>query len=86
MTFPIFRATEDCFKNKCPEDLLDDLFVSTLVADPLLFITSLVLGILGLTGVIGMPPAAAYALIGVTIGITLLYIGKCYFPTNTDPN
>lgn len=74
MTSPIFRATEDCWQIKCSEELRDDLFIATLIADPLLFITSLVLSILALTGVIGIPPAAAYGLMSLSSGIVLLYI------------
>ncbi len=90
MAFPIFRFTEESLKHKCSEELLDDLFVSTLAFDPLVFITSLVLGILGLTSVIGMPAAAAYALVGVSTGIALIYIGAllktCYFDKASNPS
>ena len=43
------------------------------LSEAFVFITSLVIGILGLTGVIHMPPAAAYALIGVSGAIGLSY-------------
>lgn len=48
--------------------------IGVLALDTLLSITSLIVGILGVTAVIAMPPAAAYSLIGISAGITLLYI------------
>ena len=43
------------------------------LSETIVFITSLVIGILGLVGVIHMPPAAAYALISVSGAIGLSY-------------
>ena len=42
--------------------------------DALSSITCLVIGILGATSIIIMPPSAAYALIGISGGITALWI------------
>lgn len=85
MTFPIFRFIEINLPQKGSEEVRDDLFVSTLVVDLVLFITTLVLSILGVFSVIGMPPAASYSLIGVNAGIVLLYIALiirlCYCST-----
>ena len=90
MAFPILRFTEDYLKQSYSTDHVDDAIDLTLLTDPLFFITSLVLGILGLTGMIAMPAAAGYALIGVSSGIALLYIGAilkiCYFDSKSSSN
>ncbi len=45
--------------------------------DVLISITTFVVGILGATAVSAMPAAAAYGLIGISVGITLLYLATC---------
>jgi hypothetical protein len=44
------------------------------LVDALIFITTLVVGILGLTGVINMPPAAGFTLIGISAAYIPLWI------------
>ena len=52
---------------ECQPDCIDaaDLCYPSLGLDLAIVITSIVLAVLGLNGVIGFPPAACYALIGV---------------------
>lgn len=47
---------------------------STLALDTVGSITCLVVGILGLTGVLALSPALSYSLIGISAGITALYL------------
>lgn len=73
MATPLLGLTNCCFGT------LDTLETEKLVAasatiDTLVSLTALVLGILGLTAVITMPAAASYALIGISAGITVLWI------------
>lgn len=49
------------------------------IADALISLTALVVGILGVLSVIGMPPAAAYTLIGVSGLITLPWLATAIF-------
>lgn len=57
-----------------PEATATKLIVGLVVADTVVSLTSLIVGILGALSVIGMPPAAAYALIGVSCLITLPWL------------
>lgn len=59
---------------KMPEATATKLFIGLVVADTVFSLTSLIVGILGALSVIGMPPAAAYALIGVSALITLPWL------------
>jgi hypothetical protein len=95
MATPILYFTSDCCDKlsnsssnkgvKRPSTFKDVLLVTSLTADALISITCVVLGILGLLSVIAMPAAAAYTLIGVSGGITLLWLAltasfaKCAF-------
>jgi hypothetical protein len=54
-------------------------------ADPIIFVTSLVIGLLGLLSVIhGMPPAASYALIGYAGFISLTWIVNIAWPKSRE--
>lgn len=74
MTFPIFRSLENAHINQCSEENRDIVFFTTLALDPLILITSLIVEILGMTGIINMPCAASYALIGVSTIVVLSYV------------
>lgn len=72
MTTPILYFTDCCGRG---ENNCEDKFVNASVAtDTFVSLTALVLGILGLTAVIAMPAAASYALIGISAGITTLWL------------
>jgi hypothetical protein len=59
----------------CGKPAEEDVFCQGRCAvDTLIFITALVVGILGLTGVISMPLAAASALIGISVAYIPLWI------------
>ncbi len=73
-------AQRDKFGTVCG-NTRNTLSVSSMVSDALLFITLLVVGILGATSVITMPPAAAYSLLGLASLIFLtsaITCVKCY--------
>lgn len=72
MTAPLISLTNECCKRSNLSD--NKVLLSTLAFDALVSITALVVGILGATSVIAMPAAAAYSLIGLSGGITLLWI------------
>lgn len=61
--------------NKMSQQTGGKLLIGLAVADTIVSLTALIVGILGAVSVIGMPPAAAYALIGVSSLITLGWIG-----------
>ena len=81
MAVPIYHLTEGCGR-RLPKpnpkvkgcDNGKKVCGSFLLFDTLVSITALVVGILGVTSVMIMPPAAAYTLIGVSGGITALWI------------
>src|SRR5205085_2406101 len=81
MTAPLVALTHCCFETietrddddeemKCGEYLA---FVLP-ATDALVSLTCLIVGILGALSMINMPAAASYALIGVSCGITALWI------------
>ncbi len=80
MVAPLMAFTNCCCgKTKLSDgskdcNLGDKLVPSALAFDTLLFISALVIGILGVASVIAMPAAAAYGLIGASGGIALLWI------------
>jgi hypothetical protein len=80
MAAPILLFTNCCFNkipmaaDNSPKKLGNHLFIVAPIVDTLISLTCLVVGILGATGVIAMPAAAAYALIGVSGAITLGWI------------
>lgn len=65
--------------NKLSKETGGRLFLGLVVADTVVSLTSLIVGILGAVSVIAMPPAAAYALIGVSSLITLAWLGLAIF-------
>ncbi len=67
-------------------NLGDKLIPSAIAFDTLLFISALVIGILGVASVIAMPAAAAYCFIGVSGGITLLWIAAIIKIINSYQN
>gem|GEM_PF-4547698 len=69
MTYAALLLTGNCC-NSSPNSLN-----TTIAIDTNLIITSFVLAALGLFGVIGLPPVACYALIGVGSAFFLLDIG-----------
>lgn len=79
MCAPVLSFTNCCFK-KIPmgtdqnPKLGDHCFKIAPTIDAIVSITCLVMGILGVMSIVTMPPAAAYALIGISGGITLLWI------------
>lgn len=83
MSFPLLVFSRGCCnkvdfcdplisKKKCSNS--KTIIYGTMAFDILVFITSLIVGILGATSVIAMPAAAAHALIGVGGAIPVLWI------------
>ena len=74
MTTPFLDFTNCCGTLATQSSTRDNLKLATVATDTLISLTAFVLGILGLTAVITMPAAASYALIGISAGITVLWI------------
>jgi len=76
VTIPLLDFTHECWGRVPGWDQPGGraLTVGAMLFDALLSITCLVVGILGVTSVITIAPAAAYALIGISGGITALWI------------
>ena len=80
MVAPILIFTNYCCK-KIPDNtqtcknIHDKAVVGALALDALISITSFVIGILGLTGSLPLLPGASYGLIGLSAGITAIYLG-----------
>lgn len=76
MSLPIAAFVERCTSKKLvKEENMDRMTNSLLVIDALIFLTTLVVGILALTAAVTMPPAVGYSLITVSVTISLLWIG-----------
>jgi uncharacterized membrane protein YuzA (DUF378 family) len=74
MACPILAFTSFCGKKESlTENRQALLGLGSIGTDCILFITSLVLGILGILGIVAMPPAAAYSLVGFSGVILLLW-------------
>ena len=81
MTLPIMAYTRGCGqmpKLKTADKVTQEKWAKRVVAlaalDIVLFISTLVLGALGASAVIHMPPAAAYALLGGSAAIGLAWL------------
>lgn len=90
MAAPLFIGSNifcgDFCKTKCKVDMdrktsmkFPVIAIGLMVADTVISLTALVVGILGALSVIGMPPAAAYTLIGVSGLITLPWLATAIF-------
>ena len=82
MTAPIFMISSAIFscipdlpdRKKKDENITSKLTYIAIAFDTIASIATLVVGILGATAVIGMSAAAAYTLIGISGGITAIWI------------
>lgn len=82
MSAPIFffssMICDNFCKTKCNVKFNESRFwkiqIGLIIADAVVSISALVIGILGVVSVIGMPAAAAYTLIGVSGLITLPWL------------
>lgn len=78
MTIPALELTHCCCRTFQGERKVPVRARFSLMAvDALVSITTFTLGIFGATGVIPMPLVAAYAFVGISSGITILYITAC---------
>lgn len=81
MTLPVFLHTRGCGQllnmqraDTATKKRLCAQFCGLAALDLALFITTLVLGILGAKSIIHIPPAATYSLLGVSVGIAALWL------------
>ena len=84
--FPVSLIVGDCINAKQPASEGKKLNTSArvllnlVIADALISITALVIGILGLVGILhGMPPAAAYTLVGLSGFIISSWVAMAAF-------
>jgi hypothetical protein len=90
MVAPTLLFTDCCFgkipyedekmvDRGAPKKLGNHCFLIAPIADALISLTALIVGILGAVSVIAMPAAAAYTLIGISCAITLAWIAMVVY-------
>jgi cytochrome c biogenesis factor len=78
MTAPLFYFTDCCFqkipferKEHKPKQIGNRLLIVAPLLDALVSLTCLVVGILGATSILALPPAASYTFIGISGAMTI---------------
>ena len=85
MTCPLLYATKGCCDQFPKPGGIHSVMRCAALIDVLATLTCLVLGILGRLSIITIGPAASYALIGVSVSITLSWMVTILHQSCSDP-